>query len=74
MLMRKIIFMCVIMLMALNGYAQKNFTGFIFVPLIAALLICFDAPGFYTHTRYGFPILCTVPFLYGFLLTKREER
>ena len=58
----------------INGYAQKNFTGFIFVPLIAALLICFDAPGFYTHTRYGFPILCTVPFLYGFLLTKREER
>lgn len=33
---------------------------------ITALLICMAAPAFFEHTRYGFPILFTVPFVIAF--------
>lgn len=36
-----------------------------------SLLICFAAPAFLEHTRYGFPILFTVPFLYGLTLSEQ---
>lgn len=40
-------------------------------PLWVGLLICFAAPGFYLHTRYGFTILMVMPFLIGYLLSKK---
>lgn len=38
-------------------------------PLWVSLLICMASPCFLGHPRYAFPILFTVPFLYGFTLT-----
>ena len=38
-------------------------------PLWVSLLICMASPCFFGHPRYAFPILFTVPFLYGFTLT-----
>lgn len=39
------------------------------MPLWISLLICMASPCFYGHPRYAFPILFTIPFLYGFTLT-----
>ena len=39
------------------------------LPLWISLLVCMASPGFPLHPRYAFPILFTVPFLYGFTLT-----
>lgn len=49
------------------------------LPLWISLLICMASPCFLYHPRYAFPILFTIPFLYGFTLTgvpkvKREEK
>jgi hypothetical protein len=38
-------------------------------PLWVSLLVCMASPGFFSHPRYAFPILFTLPFLYGFTLT-----
>ena len=38
-------------------------------PLWVSLLICMASPCFFGHPRYAFPILFTLPFLYGFTLT-----
>ena len=38
------------------------------VYMLIALLICFAAPAFLEHVRYGFPILMTVPFVFFFTL------
>lgn len=38
-------------------------------PLWTSLLICMASPCFFGHPRYAFPILFTLPFLYGFTLT-----
>lgn len=38
------------------------------------LLICCASPAFLEHTRYGFPILMVVPFLFSFTLTKLEVK
>ncbi len=40
------------------------------LPLWVSLLICLMAPGFFQHPRYAFPILFSLPFLYGFSLTR----
>lgn len=40
------------------------------LPLWISLLICMASPCFFSHPRYAFPILFTLPFLYGFTLTK----
>lgn len=56
-------------------YAKKNkkkeflYAG---IPLIISLLICMASPCFITHPRYGMPIMTTLPFLYGFMLSKKE--
>ena len=39
------------------------------LPLWVSLLICMASPCFFNHPRYAFPILFTIPFLYGFTLT-----
>lgn len=39
------------------------------LPLWVSLLVCMASPGFLLHPRYAFPILFTIPFLYGFTLT-----
>lgn len=44
------------------------------LPLWISLLICMASPGFFKHPRYAFPILFTMPFLYGFELTKGEKK
>ena len=41
------------------------------VYILTALLICMASPAFLEHTRYGFPILCVVPFLWGFSLSEK---
>lgn len=57
-------------------YAGKNkkkefvYAG---VPLLVSLLVCMASPCFIYHPRYGLPIIATLPFLYGFMLTKNEE-
>lgn len=44
------------------------------VPLWISLLVCMASPGFFGHSRYAFPILFTLPFLYGFTLTGKGPR
>lgn len=39
------------------------------IPLWISLLICMAAPCFFGHPRYAFPILFSMPFMYGFTLT-----
>lgn len=57
-------------------YAKKNKKKeFLYasIPLIISLLICMASPCFITHPRYGMPIMTTLPFLYGFMLSKKED-
>ena len=44
------------------------------IPLLVSLLICMASPCFISHPRYGLPIITTLPFLYGFLLSKKEDK
>lgn len=49
------------------------------LPLWISLLICMASPCFFNHSRYAYPILFTIPFLYGFTLTgitgeRKEEK
>lgn len=47
------------------------------VPLLVSLLVCMAAPCFFGHVRYAFPIMFTIPFLYGVTAGrtgKQEER
>lgn len=43
------------------------------LPLWISLFICIASPGFMNHPRYAFPIMFTIPFLYGFTLTGHSE-
>ena len=43
------------------------------VYILISLLICFAAPAFLEHVRYGFPILMTVPFLFFFTLSVKGK-
>lgn len=57
-------------------YAKKNKEkGMVFatLPLVISLLVCMASPCFISHPRYGMPIICTLPFLYGFMLSKTKE-
>lgn len=51
---------------------KKKQTAYIFagLPLWISLLVCIASPCFFNHPRYAFPILFTIPFLYGFTLTR----
>lgn len=42
------------------------------LPLWVSLLICMASPCFFNHPRYAFPILFSLPFLYGFTLSHSE--
>lgn len=43
------------------------------LPLWVSLLICMASPCFFGHPRYALPILTTLPFLFGFMLSKKKE-
>lgn len=43
------------------------------IPLLVSLLVCMASPCYISHPRYGMPIMATLPFLYGCMLTKKEE-
>ncbi len=49
---------------ALRG---RKRAGILLVPLFVSLLICMASPCFYLHPRYAYPILFTLPFLYGII-------
>ena len=49
--------------------AGKGSVAMSTLPLWVSLLICMASPCFYNHPRYAFPILFSMPFLYGFTLT-----
>ena len=66
---------CVWGLFFLTFYQKKrHWTAGLFagLPLWISLLICMASPCFFNHPRYAFPILFTLPFLYGFTLTGRS--
>lgn len=46
---------------------RKEKTGFLLVPLFVSLLICMASPCFYLHPRYAYPVMFTIPFLYGII-------
>lgn len=43
------------------------------LPLFVSLLICMASPCFIYHPRYALPILLSLPMMYGFMLTCKEE-
>ncbi|MBO5166235.1 MAG: hypothetical protein J6B90_06485 [Lachnospiraceae bacterium] len=46
----------------------------VLIPLGVCLLICMVSPCFYNHPRYAWPIMFTIPFLYGVMaLSKKSE-
>lgn len=57
------------LLFILAGVAvrEKSGKGLLLVPLFISLLICMASPCFYLHPRYAYPIMFTIPFLYGVL-------
>ena len=57
------------LLLILGGYALRGRRekGLLLIPLFVSLLICMASPCFYLHPRYAFPIMFTIPFLYGII-------
>lgn len=49
------------------AFRGKSVKGALLVPLFISLLICMVSPCFYLHPRYAYPIMFTIPFLYGIL-------
>ncbi len=43
------------------------------VYMLTSLLICFAAPAFLEHARYGFPIFMVVPFVFFFTLVNKDK-
>ena len=43
------------------------------VYILTSLLICFAAPAFLEHARYGFPIIMVVPFVFFFTLVNKDK-
>lgn len=54
-----------------HGQGRYGLAG---IPLWVSLMVCMASPGFLGHARYGFPILFSIPFLYGFTMTAKEEK
>lgn len=48
-----------------EAFRERKRRGILLAPLFVSLLICMAAPCFYLHPRYAYPIMFTVPFLYG---------
>lgn len=46
---------------------KKIKKGVLLAPLFVSLLVCMAAPCFYLHPRYAFPIMFTIPFLFGIM-------
>ena len=44
------------------------------LPLWISLLVCMASPCFTWHPRYGFPILFTIPFLWGIVISGNSKR
>lgn len=63
------------LLFILAGLAvrKKERKGVLLVPLFVSLLICMASPCFYLHPRYAYPIMFTIPFLYGAVGSGRGE-
>ena len=40
------------------------------IPLLVSLLICMASPCFFLHPRYAYPIMFTLPFVFGILINK----
>jgi hypothetical protein len=60
------------MLFFLTFFQKRRKLAFGFcsgLPLWISLLICMASPCFFNHPRYAFPILFSLPFLYGFTLS-----
>lgn len=60
----------------LTAYQKKHGRGrdaLAGIPLWISLLVCMASPGFSGHARYGFPILFSIPFLYGFTMTAKDN-
>ncbi len=57
------------LLFILGGYAlrERKKEGLLLIPLFVSLLICMASPCFYLHSRYAFPVMFTIPFLYGII-------
>ena len=57
------------LLLILAGAAmrKREARGILLAPLFISLLICMASPCFYLHPRYAYPIMFTIPFLYGIL-------
>ncbi len=45
----------------------------LWIPLLVSLLVCMASPCFFHHARYAFPILFTIPFLYGALSCRMAD-
>lgn len=52
-------------ILALDAMRRKADKRILLVPLFVSLLICMVSPCFYLHPRYAYPIMFTLPFLYG---------
>lgn len=48
-------------------FREKSERGVLLAPLFISLLICMVSPCFYLHPRYAYPIMFTIPFLYGIM-------
>lgn len=51
--------------LALDALRKKVDKRILLAPLFISLLICMVSPCFYLHPRYAYPIMFTLPFLYG---------
>lgn len=49
------------------AFRRKEKGGILLTPLFVSLMICMASPCFYLHPRYAYPIMFTLPFLYGIL-------
>ena len=54
-----------------NGNRKKALV--FLLPLYASLLVCVASPACLLHPRYAFPILFTLPFLTGALITPKQR-
>lgn len=52
-------------ILAGEAMRKRDGKGILLLPLFVSLLICMASPCFYLHPRYAFPIMFTLPFIYG---------
>lgn len=64
------IYTWLLMILAGESVRRRTHKGVLLLPLFVSLLVCMASPCFYLHPRYAFPIMFTLPFLFGAV---REE-